>query len=97
MIQELGLNKKKYKISGDSTFISNNKNFEKFKSVYYYFKKVLKESKKKRDDYLRSRSYIDYCIEILGKDIGNYLKKRILIMMLLKQMPMMPCVYLKIL
>lgn len=75
LIQELGLNKKKYKISGDSTFISNNKDFQKYESVYYYFKKVLKESKKKTDDYLRRRSYIDYCIEVLGKDIGNYLQK----------------------
>ena len=75
LIQELGLNKKKYKISGDSTFITNNKKFEKYESVYYYFKNVLKESKKKTDDYLRTRSYIDYCIEVLGKDIGNYLQK----------------------
>jgi len=75
LIKELGLNKKKYKISGDSKFISNNKNFEKYKSVYYYFKKVLKESKKKTDNYLRNKTYINYCVEVLGKDIGNYLQK----------------------
>tara|TARA_X000000950_G_C13862658_1_gene639366 strand:+ start:157 stop:1545 length:1389 start_codon:yes stop_codon:yes gene_type:complete len=75
LIKELNLYDKIYKISGDSKFISNNKDLKKYKSVYYYFKKVVKESKTKTDNYLRSKNYINYCIEVLGEDISNYLVK----------------------
>lgn len=75
LIEELNLSNKKYKISGNSKFITNNKDFEKYKPIQYYFRKVLKESKQKSDNYLRSKSYINFCVEVLGNDIGNYLEK----------------------
>lgn len=75
LIRELKLDKRMYEISGDSKFVSNNTKMQKYKSVYYYFKKVLKESKKKTDNYLRNKTYINYCVEVLGKDIGDYLQK----------------------
>lgn len=74
LIKEFGLIKKLIPISGDTVFVTKNKNLVKFKKTpYQYFDELVKLSRNDSPEELRKITFKQLCEKKLGKKITNYL------------------------